>query len=99
VKAETTSETQEGSRRASFVLLQCCVTLGILDASDQDFLVFVVWPSGMVAMLPSRDSLGLHPIGDPMCRGARTLIRSCDFVGLGLAWMGLLPVLFVTLST
>lgn len=97
MKAENISATQGGSQGASLGSLQDCVSLGVLDASNQDFLVFVVWPSGMVALLPSRDRLGLYPIG--VCRGARTLIRSCDFVGLGLAWVDSIPLLFVTLST
>lgn len=99
MKAENIFETQGGSRGASSVSLQGCVSLGVLDASAQDFLALVVCPSGLVAVLPSRGHLGLHSVEDTMCRGAKTLIRSCGLVGLGLARMGSISVLFVTLST
>lgn len=54
--------------------LQGCVSLGVLDASAQDFLALVVCPSGLVAVLPSRGHLGLHSVEDTMHRGAKTLI-------------------------
>lgn len=57
------------------------------DATDQEFLISVVQPSGIVALLPNWGCLGLHPIGNLMCRGAETFIRSCSLFGLGLAWV------------